>query len=144
MSLKDYRTDKALEKKGIEVDFGNFKVTIARAGGGNKRFAKLLEAKTRPYKRAIQTETMDNDVAQTLLKEVYSEAIVLNWETKVKDEWKAGIEDLNSDEFKLLPFKPENVMTVLNEVPDVFTMLQEEASKSANYRMMVLEDDAKN
>ena len=62
MSMYDaFGTDKDLEKTGIYLEYETFRIKVARAGGGNKRFAKMLEAHTRPYRRAMQTETLGND-----------------------------------------------------------------------------------
>ena len=109
-----FKTDEQLEKNGVEVDYGDFKITLARAGGANKKFAKLLEAKTKPFKRAIQTETIDPERALDILREVYSEAVILKWETKVDGKWKAGIE---SPDGELLPSKPENIYNTIKALP---------------------------
>lgn len=145
MSMRKlFTTNKDLEVKGVEVDYGDFRVTIARAGGANKRFARLLESKTRPFRRAIQTETMDNDRANELLKEVYAEAIVLRWEVKLPDgKYKIGIEDLD-DETKIVAFKPENVLRTFMEMDDLFLEIQAQANKVALFRETLLEDDAGN
>lgn len=150
---KQFKTDTALEAKGVIIDYGNFRVTLARAGGGNKRFARLLEAKTKPYRRAIQTETMDDDRAQELLCEVYAEAVILKWEAKVDGKWQVGIEPpppkapsegQKSGGKKLLPFNTANVVSTLKNLPELFRDLQEQANKVAIYRENVLEDDAGN
>ena len=140
---KQFKTDQKLEKEGVEFDYGDFKIILARAGGANKRFARLLEQKTKPYKRAIQTETMDNEKALDLLREVYAEAVVLGWATKVKDKWVDGIEDPENPE-KTIPATPENILKVLRDLPEIFGEIQEMASKAALYRETVREDDAKN
>ncbi|MEE8518136.1 MAG: hypothetical protein V3S98_03310, partial [Dehalococcoidia bacterium] len=89
---KAFKTDDLLETKGVEIDYGTHRVTIARAGGANKKYARVLEQKTKPYRRAIATETMDDARAMELLQETYAEAIILNWETKVGDKFVVGIE----------------------------------------------------
>ena len=48
-----FRTDDELERKGIVIEYDSFRVTIARAGGSNKAFERALEAKSRPFRRAI-------------------------------------------------------------------------------------------
>ena len=145
MSMRKlFTTNKDLEVKGVEVDYGDFRVTLARAGGANKKFARILESKTKPFRRAIQTETMDNDRAQEILKEVYAEAIVLRWEVKLPDcKWKVGIEDLE-DETKIVPFNSTNVMVAFMELDDLFLDIQAMANKVSLFRETVLEEDAKN
>lgn len=145
MSMRKlFNTSKDLETKGVEIDYGDFRVTIARAGGSNKRFARLLESKTKPFRRAIQTETMDNDRAAEILKEVYAEAIVLRWEVKLSDgKWKIGIEDLD-DETKIVPFNKENLLRTFIELDDLFLDIQAQANRISLFRETILEDDAGN
>lgn len=137
-----FKTDKELEKAGVVLDYGDFRVTIARAGGANKRFAKTLERKSKPYTRAIRTETMENDQALNLIQETYSESVVLNWETKVDNKWAVGIENPNGG--KLLPPTPENILTTFKELPDLFADIQEQAGRMTIFREEIREDNSKN
>ena len=136
-----FKTDSTLESKGIILDYGEFRITVARAGGANKKFAKLAEAKTKPFKRAIQTETMDNEKSMAIVREIYAEAVILNWETKVEKKFKPGIE---GEDGKVLPFNKKNVILTLTNLPDLFADIQEQATKSALYRESIRETDAKN
>jgi hypothetical protein len=138
-----FKTNPELEQSGIELDYGNFKITIARAGGANKKFAKLLEARSKPYKRAIQTETMDIERANDLIREVYAEAVILNWETKINDVFVEGIED-PEDSSKTIPATKENIVRTLRLLPDLFVDIQEQATKAALFREEIREQDAKN
>ncbi len=137
-----FATSPEFERRGIEIDYGNFRVTVARAGGANKNFARLLEAKTKPFRRAIQTEMMDNDRAGELLMEVYAESVILKWETKVDGKFKVGIEP--KDGGKLLPFCAENVMITLRNLPNLFADIQVQATREALYREELREDDTGN
>jgi predicted transcriptional regulator len=139
-----FRVDKDLERKGVVIDYEKFRVTIARAGGNNKRYEKVLERLSRPYQRAIQTETLDNDKSMDLLKQAYAEAVVLDWETNVDGEWKRGIEDPDTGE--LLPFNTENVLRVLRhgELHDIWHDLRSQATKAALFRASLEEARAGN
>lgn len=143
MSLKQFQTNPELEKSGIVIDYGDFRIKIARAGGNNKRFAKIMDAKTKPFRRAIQTETMDNEKAMDLVREGYAEAVVLDWETKVDGKFKQGIEDLEN-EGKLIEVTPTNIFKTFKALPDLFTEIQEQAQKAALFRTELKEADAKN
>lgn len=149
MSLyTSFKTNKDLETKGIEIDYGDFILTIARAGGSNKKFERVLEAKTKPYRRALQTDTMDTSVANQIMLEVYAEAIILNWQTKIsegqhgKPLYKVGIEAPEGGD--LLPFKVKNVVQTLRDLPELFTDIQSQANKFALYRESILEAEAGN
>jgi hypothetical protein len=126
-----FKTEPMLETEGVVIDYGSFRVTIARAGGMNKRFAKTLEAKTKPVRRAIQTETLDAERGLDILREVYAEAVILRWETKKADTFVIGIESPDGD---ILPFTKENVIQTFRNLPDLFTDIQDQAGKTAIFR----------
>lgn len=142
MKLYDqFKTNEKLEQEGILVDYGSFRVRIARAGGSNKKFQKIAEAKLKPYRRALQTETMDNERSMEILREVYAEAVVLAWETKVDDKWKSGIEGSDGE---IMPFNTGNVLKTFNALPDLFTDIKDQADRAALFRENILEEDSKN
>ena len=137
-----FKTSVDLESGGVIIDYGSFRVTIARAGGYNKRFAKALEAITKPYRRAMQTETMDNDIAIELLYKVYADTVIIKWETKVDDEWKIGIEQ--PDDEDLLPVNAENIIKTFTQLPDLFLDIREQSNRIAIFREEILENDSGN
>ena len=129
---KIFGTNRDAETKGVTINYeGQFKVTIARAGGANKSFEKALERKTRPFKRALQTGRMTNEQSMEILREVYAETVVLGWE---------GVE-LDG---KKVTFSKENCLKLFKELPDFFSDLMEQAQSIALFREDVLEEDAKN
>lgn len=137
-----FQTDEALEKDGVYIDYGSFRVKLARSGGANKRYGRILEAKAKPYRRAIQTKTMDNDLAEKMMMDAFVETCIIAWETKIdENEWKSGI---LAEDKSLQPFKKENVLKVFHRLPDLFIDLSEQATTLSNYRIGELEEDAKN
>lgn len=139
---KQFKTSGTLETQGVVIDYGDFRVTLARAGGANKQFGKVFEAKTKPYRRAIQTETMDEGVAMRILCETYAETAIKNWEVKDADgNWSVGIE---APDRSILPFDVRNILSTFENIPDLFADIREQASMASLYREMVLEEDAKN
>lgn len=139
MSLYNtFETDKSLERDGIVLDYGfNSKqqpvqIRIARAGGANAKFAKVIEQKMKPYKRAIANDTMDNKVAEKLLIESYADAVILGWE---------GVEDRQGNP---LDFTRENVVKVLTDLPDLFLDIQQQSQKSALFRAELREAEQGN
>lgn len=139
MSLYNtFETDKSLERDGIVLDYGfnsknqPIQIRIARAGGANTKFAKVLEQKMKPYKRAIANDTMDNKVAEKLLVEAYADAVVLGWE---------GVEDREGSP---LEYNRDNVVKVLTDLPDLFIDIQQQSQKSALYRAELREAEQGN
>lgn len=136
-----FETSKEMERQGIWLDYGDFRLRIARAGGSNKNYQKAMEAKTRPHRKAIEAESFENDRALEILKEVYADHVVLAWETKQDGEWISGIE---AQDGSLLPFGRDNVVATFTNLPDLFTEVQQQASKANLYRAQLLEEAAKN
>mgnify|MGYP000450573928 CR=1 FL=1 len=137
-----FTTNPELEMNGVEIDYGPFMVTIARAGGANKRFQRVMTAKTKAHRRAIQTETLSEELASVILKEAYAEAVILNWQTKVEGKFKKGIESPTGG--PLLPVTFTNIVATLEALPELFRDLQEQASRITLFRDTIMEDDAGN
>jgi len=122
----------------IETDGFTHRITdkmsfrLARAGGANAKFSKAMEAKTRPYRRQIQEDTMDITLANKLLIEAFAETVVLGWE---------GITTTNG---KKIPFTPEAAIKLFTDLPDLFNELREAAGKQSNFRATEVLDDVGN
>jgi hypothetical protein len=137
-----FKTDDKAEQEGILLEYDGFRVTVARAGGANKRFKRVLEELARPSQRLIANDAFSNDQADDLLKRVYAKTVVKNWETKVDGEWKRGIE--NPDGGELLPVNETNVLATFDALPDLYLDIRDQAQKSALFRVALREEAAKN
>lgn len=138
-----FSTDEGLENNGIVVDYGDFRVGVARTGGSNKKWQKLLNSMTRPYKRAIATETMNDDLAEDIYRSAFAQSIVKSWEVKnANGKWVSGIEAPTGG--KLLTFNVENVSKTLKALPDLYADLREQSGTMALYRSALMEQAAKN
>ncbi len=138
---KTFESDKDLEKKGITLQYGTttrdgkdvpVTITIARAGGNNVRFDKVFEVKTKPYKRMIQTDSLDPEVGKRIMRETYAETVILGWE------------NVQGKDGEFLDFTHDNVITVMEDLPDLFGDIQVQANKQALFRVVVNEADEKN
>ena len=128
-----FGTDKALETEGIWYEFDKeTKFRLARAGGANMRFAKALEAKTRPYRRQIENGTIDNDLANSLLREAFAETVLLDWK------------GVSGPDGVALEYSAANAVKLFEQLPDLFTELQNEATRLSNFRNEQVEADAGN
>ncbi len=133
-----FKADENIEKTGIVVQYGEnskgkpMEVRIARAGGSNVRYSKVLEHKIKPYRRQLQNETLDSNIQDRILREVYAETVILGWE---------NMEDKENND---LSFSRENVLFLLADLPDWFKDVQEQANKFALFRLEDLKEDAKN
>lgn len=139
MSLyKQFKTNENIERDGILLEYGEnskgkpIAIRIARAGGANSQYQKLMEARVKPYRRQIQNETIERALVERLLRQVYAETIVLGWE---------NVEDENGKE---LAFTVENCVKLFEDLPDLFQDIQEQSQRAALFRQEVLETDSKN
>jgi hypothetical protein len=133
-----FKTNANLEIDGIWIEYGindkgkPIRIKIARAGGNNKAFTKAMERVTRPYRRAIQSGTLSNEVAEKLYREAFAETVVLGWE---------NVEGPNG---VALMFTKDNAVQLFNDLPDLFVDLRDQASQAALFREEVMEADLGN
>ena len=139
-----FTTDHALETDGVILDFGDYAIRIARAGGANKRFTKALESRFKPFKRLLQNETLDEEVARKTTVEAYADAIILGWGHRPKPDgeivW-GGLPGPNGD---LIPFSRAAVVKVMTDLPDLFAEVRDQAGKVALFRRQDIEETAGN
>jgi len=138
---KMFETDKSVERDGIVVEYApGVEIRIARAGGSNKKFRKVLTRLTQPYRRAIQTETIDENILLDILQRAYAQAIIVGWKGITKDL----ITHNDSDADTELEFNEENCLSLLKEQPNLFMDIQQTSSNIALFRQDILEADSGN
>lgn len=120
-----------LEKKGVWIKGRWGRALIARAGGANKNFNRILAAKSRPHRRQIQTDNADDDQMLDLLKQVYADTVVLDLEVY--------------ENRQQVPFTQENVLRILRANPlDIWDDISYYANRAITFDRETLEADAKN
>lgn len=133
-----FETNKDLESSGIELDYGKnskgepIRIKIARAGGANKRFAKVLDRLLRPYKRQLANDQLSDDVAKEVMIQAYADSVVLGWE---------GVEDREGNPME---FSRDNVVRLFNDLPELFLDVQQQSQKSALFLVDILEGEQGN
>lgn len=140
MSLyKQYETDPEIEKNGILFDTGSTNkegkpslIRIARAGGANEAYLKRAEFRFKPHHRALQNGSMERTRIEKLIRETFAETVVLGWE------------NMEDREGNPLTFSKEACIKLFEELPDLFTDIQDAATKSALFRKEMQEAAAKN
>jgi len=136
-----FETDEDLETSGIYLDYGDFKIKIASAGQGNKKYVRYAEKALKPVRKAMQAGALSNERSQAIMSDIYAKCIVLDWQTLVDGEYKSGLE---TREGEIIPFNYENVKQVFMDLPNLFIDIQEQANSIANFRKAELEDEAGN
>ena len=142
-----FQTDKSKEQDGIVLNYSDvFWIQITRAGGSNENYKRILTEKLKPFRRAIQTETIDEAASVRLMREAVAEGIVLNWGTGRYPEGAGSIPSSPSSSFggQPIPFSAANVTRVFEELPDLFNDVYEQANKVSLFRATETEGDAGN
>lgn len=139
MSLyKSSMTDAEKEKNGVILEYGTnskgepISFMIAREGGRNVQYQKVAEMIFKPYRRQIQHNSIEPDVLENLLAQVYAKAVVRSW---------SGVEDEHDQP---MAFSEENVLKLLTDLPVVFDAIKEVARDYNQFLMDSLEAEAKN
>jgi len=125
-----FKTDNTIETDGINLDYGKFQIRIARAGGANQAYIKMLGDRLKPYRRRLANGTMDNATSERLLAEIYAGSVILGWE---------GVTDAEGIPIE---FTRDNCVKLLLDLPELFRDIQEQAQKVANFRAEEIEADA--
>lgn len=139
MSLrKMYHTDTDLEQSGIEFQIGDATFRLARSGGSNRRYQKIMERLTKPYRRQIQSNTMDDKLAMSLAQEGFARGVLLGWDGVTMDD----LGDDGNDE--RAPFNVENAIKLFTLMPDLYSDLQVVSAERAVFLHEAAEEDAGN
>lgn len=149
--FKSFQTDPDHESAGVWIEYETFRVRVARSGGKNTKYNKLLNKRMKPYRRALATDSMSDKVALDILREVFAEANVTEWQSMVGDQWMDGLEtpetpedpaDRTADD--LLPVTFDNVLHTLVTLPDLFSDLRSQSERVALYRKDIQTAEAGN
>lgn len=136
-----FQTDEDLEVSGIWLDYGDFRIKIASAGQGNKKYVRYAEKALKPVRRAMQAGALSNERSLSIMSDIFAKTIVIDWQVKVEGTWKTGIE---GPEGEIIPFNYDNVKKVFEDLPNLFIDIQEQANSIANFRKMEMEEDSGN
>ena len=117
-----FKTSPKAEAEGVELDYGDFWIKVTRAGATNARFKKLFDKAMKPHRRAVANDTMNNEVAEHITREVWAESIVLGWGSKLGD-------GLMPYQGEALTFNVPNCIRLFDELPDLFIDVREQSMK---------------
>lgn len=144
MSLRDkLKTSPKAEMEGIFLDLGEARIRLARAGGSNKKYAAALTKMYKLNQKAFEHDMISDARATELLLDVFVTTVVLGWETL---DPKTGefVDGVEGPDGKIVSATPENIKSILKDLPDLFTEIREVASNSQWYREKAAEDSVKN
>lgn len=135
-----FETDSDVETKGVLLRYGpDIRILVARAGGANKAFERIIKTLTKPHRQLLKAVQSGNGsdadalVLENIMKEAYAKTVVLGWE---------GIQlERNGP---LVECKPENVLALFNKIPQMWIDIRDFASNYINFLSENTEEVAKN
>jgi hypothetical protein len=120
MKISAFKTDRQRENEGVWVAIGDgARVKVARFN--NERYKQTFLEVSKPYKVQVRTGTLQEEVAQGILRDCFARAILLDWE---------GLQD---DEGNDIPYSEEAAKELL-AIPDFMSMIEDFANSRELYR----------
>jgi len=144
-----FKTDPQLESEtGIILDYGDFRFRVGRAGGANKKYSKLIEARMKPHQRALTAGTLDEAVATRILVEVFSSTVIFDCDVldkeKSTDDNPVYIPGIISETGEVLPDEVQNRVSCLLNLPELFLDIRKQANDFTLFLLSQQEEIAKN
>lgn len=134
----NYSTDAKIEVEGVAIPLGfnddktEMSIVISRLGGANKQYLRALEIAQKPHRRAIQLGTIDKDLHERLVRDVFATHIIKGW-SNIQDETGNAI-----------VYNDSNAKMLLEKLPNLYDELFVQAQNLDNFRAEVIEADVKN
>lgn len=139
MSLyKLYGTDANKESNGVDITLeanedGSLPTfTVSRLGDTNKEFQKALRFATKPYERQIQLKTLPEEKDKEIYLDVFVSTILKGWQNVLDENGQP------------MAFNKANAKKLFTDLPDLYKLIQAQASDASLFRKASLEDEAKN
>ncbi len=144
MSLyEQFSMDHDAEVHGVLLDYGSAgRIRIARAGGKNIKFQRRVEAFQKRYKRQLDLEVLEDEIATRELISIYADTIVLGWESGDVEKPKVGV--IPGPDGKDLKFTRDAVVKLLGDLPDLFADIRNQSMQLSLFREAVKQADAGN
>lgn len=98
------------------------KFKLARMHSNNPAYQAALERVYKEFGVAIDNEILESGKAKPILLEVFVTTVLLDWE------------NVQDHEERPIPFSVENATTLLNDLPDLYDVLKDQARKLGNFR----------
>jgi len=117
-SLKITPVDAQAARDGTWTKYRGVDLKIARAG--NEKFAKTFMRLSRPHRKDIQQDTIDNKIAADIMCEALADGILVGWKNFV----------INDEEIE---FNKENAFSLLKNDEDCRKFVQEFAQDLNNF-----------
>lgn len=120
---KLFKTNKSLEINGVDIEIEGVTFKCRRFHAGSTHVKAAYTRFLKPYQRHLQSNTISEALADKLDKQVFIAGALIGWTGLTDDQ---GIE---------IPFTEENALELFTELPELYTSLQNEATKLSNFML---------
>lgn len=121
MKISRFATDLNLEENGVWVDLGDGgQLLIARMS--NPAYRDRIRILTKPYKRQIRNDSLEEGILDDLIIKAMSETVLLDWK---------GIED---DKGKPIKYSTKNAYELLRDLRDFRVLVSELSTEQELFR----------
>lgn len=140
MSLrKMYATDTAKETAGVVLqvgmnDYNNqpIEIVVSRVSHNNQVYQKAFTEKFDPHQAAIQGDTLDEQLARKLVRELFVDEVLKG--DKVRNVPLSDLTEDEADNDKIMEASRENLLALFEKYPDVYDDWSGRAKKASNFR----------
>jgi len=133
-----YETDPKLETNGVPLEFGDFVVTVSRAGGSNEKWLSEFRKRMRPFRRAGGLADIEgNPAVQRIMRETFARICVLNWQRRLPSEEPGGedklVQGIEGPDGETLEFTVANVIRTFERLPKLYDDIIGQASDHSTF-----------
>jgi hypothetical protein len=139
-----FKTESDLEIGGVWQDYGDFRIKLARAGGRNTPYSKLL---TKFVERLQNKKRNSPEEGVRIMAEVFARGVIKGMEMKTEDgAWVSGMHlevhdpELGEKVLKVVEPSVENLMQMLIDLPDFADELRTIANEGNTFKKALEED----
>lgn len=141
--FEHFETTEDLEVNGKWAIFGTYKVLIARVGGRNTYYSKVLTDELKKIGKAT-TDMLTGEELEDLLFTSFVKACIKDHKYKQDSgSWKSGVYIKEKDKVKIVPFNSENMIKSFKQLPDYYEQVEKIAKNFATFKTEVEEDQVK-
>ena len=138
-----FETEEGYEVDGVWQDFGDFRIKLARSGGRNTAYNKMLADEIKKLGKAT-FEAIEPEEASALVQRVFVKTIIKNHEVKDEDgKWKQGVFIRKDGKICTVPFNHKNMELCLKQLPDYWNKIQEYADDYTVFKREVEKEAVK-
>ena len=138
-----FETEETYEVDGVWQDFGGWRVKLARSGGKNTAYGKMLTDEIKKLGKAT-FDAVSKEEGDEIIIRVFAKTIIKDHE--IKDEngkWKKGVYIKKDGVVTVVPFNSKNMEICLQQLPEYWNKIQSYADDYTVFQREVEKEQVK-